>query len=162
MRETFALRWVYVAVAAILLALLAGGILWWSLTRQADDERQSAVQLCVDRIEARDPVTEVRSDLARGEDRPIFVSHGRVALRVTADGIPGCEADFSVEDGIRHSDFEWELGTDETLPVCCDRDPVPNACGQAQNDWIEAYNSELARVKPEIVEKYCVGPETGE
>ena len=163
-RGAFPVTAAFVAVAAVLLVLVGGGIWWWSQSQTVELATQrdldGAVRQCVEEVASRDPLAEARRDAANGEDSPLFVTHHGIVLTVSADGIERCGLDFSVPDW-RYPDFDRGSRTDEEEPVCCDRDPVPNACGQAQDAWIRAYNAELVRLKPELVEKYCVDPDTG-
>ncbi|EDL48836.1 hypothetical protein [Erythrobacter sp. SD-21] len=153
MRETFPLRWAFIGVAAILLAFSGGGVVWWSQGEADRSESENTVQSCVSEMARRDPLAEARADLARGEDRPLLVYHNGEAPFFGADGIPECGFLPSPPHS-RYAHFDLGPTTDEVAP-CCDRDPMPNPCGKAQMDWTRAYNAELARLKPEIVGKYC-------
>ena len=111
---------------------------------------------CVDDMARRNPLRDVRADLAKGEDRFFAKAYYGLGSGYEAMGFEDCYpiVEFDSHSNpifrplIHPNDFQEE-------PPAFDHDPALTVCGEAQLKYYEAYNTNLVLVHPQSKRKYC-------
>ncbi|MCW1430605.1 hypothetical protein [Novosphingobium sp. JCM 18896] len=157
-----------VCLATVVGILVVGLVIALGVRRSAFDQ---GVKACVAAISQHDPRHDALVDLGRGEARFFFdmknewdwmqrVAEGAIPFRDAAGRVSRqCWQDdpkvwrelpfqvFSVHMLVRKGDHY----TGAADPVNSPR----TACGQAEEDYIRAYNAEMARLNPRSIVRYC-------
>ncbi|PEQ14392.1 hypothetical protein B2G71_01995 [Novosphingobium sp. PC22D] len=139
---------------SIFVVLLAVGLVWSSASWSRADREAQGIAACLDAVDARDPARAAREDLARGEDRPFFVSRPVAPGAAVALGISGCAAGGAFTDN-RPFPFDRSFALAPRGERAASGVSDLTECGRAQEVWVHAYNAELARLDPRVSAKYC-------
>ena len=149
----------FLICAAALFALLVIGLISNrpAIRLPAEPAPRLAVRnQCVDDMARRNPLHDVRADLAKGEDRFFAKAYYGLGSGHEVMGIEDCYPNVEFDSHsnpifrplIHPNDFQEALDG-------LDHDPALTVCGEAQFKYYEAYNANLMRVHPRSKRKYC-------
>lgn len=151
-------------IMSVLTAALAAGTAIWSVRKKFED----GVRTCVAAISAQHPQRNALEDFKRGEQRFFFQN----------------TSEWDLLQGVAPGVMSERLASGRTVEKCGTatvglRTPFPlfrrfirmgrgsdpyridpfysprTACGRANDEYIRAYNVEMARVSPASVASYC-------